>query len=155
MGNTAKKIKPSSQGRTIATSRFGELPIDENKIITFTTPFLGFPTDRFFVLLPHNPKSPFFWLQSVDTPTLAFVVIQPNMITTDYAPNIGAAIYQELQSSSEKLDIMVVLTIPPGKPQEMTANLLGPVVINPEKRLAKQVILDPAKFDPCWPVPLG
>jgi flagellar assembly factor FliW len=156
MANTAKTIAPHPPtDKTIKTSRFGEISIDCDKIITFTSPFLGFPNDRSFVLLPHSPKSPFFWLQSTDSPTLAFVVIQPHVIMNNYAPQLPAAIEAELKNSVEKLELMVVLTIPPGKPREMTANLLGPVVYNTEKRLAKQVILDPNKYDPCWPVPLG
>ena len=74
----------------------------------------------------------------------------------EYKPEMSSGVRKELQMSpGQDMELMVILTIPPGKPQEMTANLLGPVVLNAEKRLAKQVVLDPKKHDPCWPVPLG
>jgi flagellar assembly factor FliW len=138
---------------TIQTCRFGPLDIDEEKIITMTTPFLGFTAERRFILLPHGPDSVFWWLQSVDNPDLAFVVIQPAKIVPQFQPAIPAQLRQEVQATTpEELEILVILTIPKGRPEEMTANLLGPVILNPIKRLAKQILLDPAQYDPCWPV---
>lgn len=138
---------------TIKTSRFGNLDINDDKIITMTTPFLGFAEERKFILLPHGPDSLFWWLQAVDNPDLAFVVIQPAVLTADYQPVIPLHCQQELQASGQgELELLVILTIPKGRPEAMTANLLGPVALNPDKKLAKQVLLDPAQFDPCWPV---
>lgn len=138
---------------TIQTSRFGSLDIDEDKIITMTTPFLGFAAERQFILLPHGPESAFWWLQSVANPNLAFVVIQPAAINQQYQPAIPPHCQQELQAAAQnELEILVILTIPKGQPEAMTANLLGPVALNPVKKLAKQVLLDPSLYDPCWPV---
>ena len=90
------------------------------------------------------------WLQSLDNPQLAFVVVQPELFLEDYSPVLQKFVLEELRFSKESdKEILVILTIPPGKPEEMTANLLGPVVINTSKRLAKQVLLDPGKYDPC------
>jgi len=133
----------------VPTSRFGVVQVDRSKIITMTAPFLGFPESHRFFLRPHSDDSPFMWLQSIDNPQLAFVVVQPELFLEDYDPVLHKFVLDELQFSkdSEK-EILVILTIPPSKPKEMTANLLGPVVINTAKRLAKQVLLDPAKYDP-------
>lgn len=138
---------------TIQTSRFGDLDIDEDKIITMTTPFLGFAAERRFILLPHGPDSVFWWLQAVDNPNLAFVVIQPALIDPQYQPTIASHFQQELQVENQTaLEILVILTIPKGHPEEMTANLLGPIILNPVQQLAKQILLDPAHYDPCWRV---
>ena len=138
---------------TIQTSRFGSLDINEDKIITMTTPFLGFPAERRFILLPHGSDSPFWWLQAVDNPNLAFVVIEPGKIAPQYKPTIAPHFQEELQVTNQNdLEILVILTIPKGRPEAMTANLLGPVVFNPDQKLAKQILLDPAQYDPCWPV---
>lgn len=155
MGNSAEKLDVHTETRKVATSRFGEIEIDYDKLITMTSSFLGFPDNRLFVLLPHSENSPFFWLQSLEDPELAFIVIQPDLITADYKPAIPSAIYDELEISSDgEVEYMVTLTIPPGKPEDITANLLGPVAFNAEKRLARQVVLDPKKYDSCWPVQL-
>lgn len=138
---------------TIQTSRFGSIDIDDDKIITMTAPLLGFPAERHFILLPHSPGSAFWWLQAIDRQELAFVVIQPAIIAPHYRPAIPAHIQEELQAQEvEALEILVILTIPKGCPEEMTANLLGPVILNPAQKLAKQILLDPSLYDPCWPV---
>ncbi|NOX26147.1 MAG: flagellar assembly protein FliW [Deltaproteobacteria bacterium] len=150
MNNTAKIM---DNQRTISTSRFGAVEINDAKIINMTAPFLGFPDDREFILLPHAPNSPFWWLQAVNSPELAFVVIQPTLLDDSYRPKIGGNICRELQiSKDEDLEILVILTIPKGRPEQMTANLLGPVVINISKKLARQVLLDPSYYSPCQPV---
>lgn len=141
---------------TITTSRFGTLDIDEDKIITMTTPFLGFAEERRFILLPHGPGSAFWWLQAVDNPDLAFVVIQPAVVNPQYQPAIPLHCQQELQAAGQSdLEILIILTIPKGQPEAMTANLLGPLILNPIKKLAKQTLLDPTRYDPCWPVMRG
>jgi len=156
MANRAKQIDQSDEVRMVKTSRFGEIEIDQDKLITMTSSFLGFPDERFFVLIPHGENSPFFWFQSTEDPDLAFIVIPPDLITSAYKPSLPSSIFEELEiDGGGEAEYMVTLTIPPGKPEDITANLLGPVVFNAEKRLARQVVLDPKKYDPCWPVQLN
>ncbi len=139
--------------KPVETTRFGQIEVDEERIITMTTPFLGFPESNSFVLLPHSSTSPFMWFQSLDNPKLAFVVIQPAVINPEYSPTINSQVSSELMvSAGDELELLLILTIPAGPPSEITANLLGPIVINAKKRLAKQMLLDPAKYDACWPV---
>ncbi|MEW6594412.1 MAG: flagellar assembly protein FliW [Thermodesulfobacteriota bacterium] len=143
----------SAEETAIDTSRFGRIIVNADRIITMTSPFLGFPESRRFVLRPHGQESPFLWLQSLDNPTLAFVVLHAASFLADYRPKIPAAVLRELGSpGQDELETFVILTIPKGNPQQMTANLLGPVVMHVTRRLAKQVLLDPARYDACWPV---
>jgi len=138
---------------TVSSSRFGEIKADPDKIITMTSPFLGFPDSKRFILIPHGEETPFMWLQSLDDPQLAFVVIPALILAPDYQPVLPAQTRQELKAGAEdELNILLLLTIPHGNPQNMTANLLGPLMINPAQRLAKQIILDPNRWNPRWPV---
>ncbi len=138
---------------TVATSRFGEISVRADKIITMTSPFLGFPESKRFILRPHSAESPFMWLQSLENPKLAFVVIQAAPLVPHYRPAIAKHILQELEiSQNQQPEILLILTVPSGRPEKMTANLLAPLAINAQRRLAKQVLLDPTTYDPCWPV---
>ena len=47
--STENKQTPKS---LIHTSRFGDIEINAEKIITMTSPFLGFPNERRFVRVP-------------------------------------------------------------------------------------------------------
>lgn len=142
-----------SQTMIVSTSRFGELLVEQDKVITMTAPFLGFPKSRRFFLRKHGPDSPFMWLQSMDDPGLAFVVMQPRLIRPDYQPALPPAVAHELElDSPADVEWLLILTIPQGRPQDTTANLLGPVALNTAKRLGRQVLLDPAQYELCWPV---
>lgn len=137
----------------IDTSRFGLIEIDEEKILTLTQGILGFPEQRRYALLPHGEKSPFYWLQSVDRPDLAFVVTNPSLFTSDYAFDVPDFIGKELKiEKQEEVLVLVLLTIPKNKPQEITANLLGPMIINTKKMLGRQTILDPKIFPVRFPL---
>ena len=131
----------------IETTRFGRILVEEDKIIRMTRGILGFPKDLRYVLIPHRENSPFHWLQSVDTPELAFVVASPGRFFTDYVFDISDEIEEELQiESAAQVDVLVIITVPKEDPRKLTANLLGPIVINVEKRLACQVVLDPNRY---------
>ena len=128
----------------INTTRFGTIEIEEEKIINMSRGILGFPEDKRYVLIPHREGSPFHWLQSVDTPGLAFVVASPGRFFQDYVFDISDEVEKDLEiESPEEVDCLVIITIPRENPKKPTANLLGPIVINVKKRLARQVVLDP------------
>ena len=138
---------------TVSTSRFGELTVSPDKVIRMTSPFLGFPDSINFMLKPHGEESPFMWLQSLEDPTLAFVVIQSTIIAPDYQPVITNYVKQELKTEqSDQLEVLLILTVPKNDLKKITANLLGPLVINSNQRLAKQVLQDPTTNDACWPI---
>lgn len=155
MAQAAMKLEETTNPNTICieTSRFGTIEVDPEKIITVTSAFAGFPESRRFVLRQHSNRSPFMWLQSLDNPDLAFVVIQASRLVPQYQPDLPAAVKRELgDERGNGLDLLLILSIPKGQPEQMTANLLGPVILNPVSQLAKQVLLDPNKFDAAWPV---
>ncbi|MEM6553704.1 MAG: flagellar assembly protein FliW, partial [Planctomycetota bacterium] len=57
----------------IKTSRFGEVEVDDNRVIRFERGVLGFPKYKDYVLIDGGEESYFWWLQSVEVPDLAFV----------------------------------------------------------------------------------
>ena len=146
--------QPAAENRIMMqTSRFGEIAVDPARVISMVSPFLGFPESMRFMLKAHGPNSPFMWLQSLDNPQLAFVVIRAALLDLRVKLEIPRQILKNLRVTSDNdKDILLILTIPKDNPREMTANLLGPIVLNSGERLAAQVVLDPQKYDPCWRV---
>ncbi len=133
----------------VETSRFGTIEIGEEELIHLPQGMIGFPRERRFVLLRHEPDSPFFWFQSADNAGLAFLLTDPFRFKPDYNLEIpeedGKLL--ELDQIEEALQIMVVVNIHQGRGQpELTANLLGPVVVNATKRRGKQVILSGSSY---------
>jgi len=84
----------------------------------------------------------FKWLQSVDNPDLAFVVIDPCEVMADYRFEIDDETVRELESSNAEDYIpMVIVNIPREDPIKMTANLRAPVVVNALNRRGRQIVL--------------
>jgi flagellar assembly factor FliW len=145
----------------IATTRFGALEIQEEQIIHMPSGIIGFPDQRKYVLLEQKKGSPFMWLQSVDNGALAFVLIDPLLFKPDYKVEIGPEDAEDLglKNGGNEAQIMAIVNIlnrgEDGKPTAITANLLGPIVINPEKKLAKQVVLYGGQYSHRHPIPLA
>ncbi len=140
----------------IETSRFGVIEIQEDQIIHIPSGMIGFPDDRRFVLLEHKKGSPFLWLQSLDHPPLAFVLIDPLLFKPDYEIQINAEDIAELELNHppQRIQTLVVVNISNMNSMKIYANLLAPLVINPERKLAKQVILYESPYSHQHAIPL-
>ena len=124
------------------SSRFGTLDIDDDSVLTFPSGLLGFPESRRYVMLDHDTEAPFKWLQSLEDPAVAFVIIDPDLLLTDYHIGVSGDVLAELQGSEEdELSTAVILTIPSEDPGRMTANLRGPLLMNQRTKLCKQLVL--------------
>lgn len=137
----------------IQTARFGTITAQEDKVILFPKGILGFSQNKKFILFPHTEGSPFYWLQSVDDGTIAFVVMNPQLVKSDYAINIEENLLKELHAENlSELEVMCVVTIPLNQPDKMTINLLGPIIINVNKRCALQIICPDENYSHRHPI---
>lgn len=138
---------------TIKTARFGEIEVDESKTIHFKDGLPGFQKNKDFIILEHKPGSPFLWLQSMDTPALAFVMINPFLIKRDYLQALSKEEEALLKNENDdELIVFTLVTIPRGQAEKATANLMGPIVIESRTRNAKQVILANSGYSHCQPI---
>ena len=137
----------------IETLRFGKIAIQEGKVITFPRGILGFAKNKQYILFPHSERSPFFWLQSVEDGELAFVVMNPRLVKTDYSVDVDENVMNELDVKQEaEIEVVCIVTIPRNDPKHMTINLLGPIIINTQSRCAVQVICDSQSYSHRHPV---
>jgi flagellar assembly factor FliW len=128
----------------IQTTRFGELEIDQDRIITFTRGLLGFPNYQQYALVDAAEGGDFFWLQSIDEPQLAFIVTDPNLFFRDYDVPLREESQGDLEISDAADGRVLVICNRVG--EWLTGNLLGPIVINKQNRLAEQVVLTEKKW---------
>jgi flagellar assembly factor FliW len=128
----------------IQTTRFGVLSIEDERVMTFTRGLLGFPDHTRFALLQTGEDNYFFWLQSVDDPNLAFVVTDPTIFFKDYDVPVREETQADIALTDPKLAQVFVICNKVG--DWLTGNLLGPIVVNAENRLATQVVLTEKKW---------
>lgn len=128
----------------IETSRFGRLGVDEERIMTFPRGLLGFPDRQRFALIQTGEENYFFWLQCVEDPNLAFVVTDPSIFFKEYTVPIREEAREELAlHDTGQAQIFVICN---RVDEWLTGNLLGPIVVNAENRLAMQVVLTEKKW---------
>lgn len=125
----------------VDTVKFGELDVDEKQIITMTKPVLGFEQLQRYVIVETEDFEPFKWFQALDDPEVAFVVVDPLLFFPEYTIEVNPREIEELQVADVD-DVLTysIITIPSDYIR-MTANLQGPLLINSDTRLAKQLVL--------------
>ncbi|MCR9143613.1 MAG: flagellar assembly protein FliW [bacterium] len=125
----------------LTTKAMGQVEIAPEDILTFPEGLFGFPDVREFTVLAEKGDSPFLWLQCVNDPELAFVIIDPALFISDYTPQLAPGDLELLQTKQiDDCDMYVIVTIPEKHPEKMTANLQGPILLNKSKQIGRQVI---------------
>lgn len=132
----------------INTKFLGEVEVNENDLITFEYGMPGFPDLHKFILLPLDADLPLAVLQSSEQVEIGFVVAYPFAFKKDYAFDISEEDKEDLKIEKEE-DVIAysILTLKDTFP-ESTLNLLAPVVINANKKLGKQIVLQDSSIYP-------
>lgn len=133
--------------KRVNTVRFGEIEVEEDKIVHFENGIPAFEEEHEFLIIPYDEESPYVFLQSLSTPDLAFLMTIPFVFFPDYEFEIDDETLARLGiRDQEELLIYALLTLPGGKVGDMTANLMAPVVINTTNMQARQVVLDRSRY---------
>ncbi len=130
----------------INTSRFGEIEVNEADMLTLPEGLIGFPELVHFVLLDHEKNSPFKWLQSVNEPSMAFIIISPLSFRPDYMVEVTEDEVSNLKLSSVNEAVISVIVTIPLDAKKMSANLKAPLVFNLSNKLGQQVILKDSQY---------
>jgi flagellar assembly factor FliW len=129
----------------IETSRFGQVEVNDENLLTFPGGILGFESILQYCLVRHAPESPFYWLQAIGNPALAFIVVNPFDFILDYNITISGVDTAHLRlASPEEVRVLSIVTIADG---EITTDLVGPIVVNHRLRLARQIVLSDACYE--------
>jgi flagellar assembly factor FliW len=131
------------------TTRFGDIEVQASDIINFPVGLYGFEREKSFACLPFAPnvESPMEWLQSLQTPQLAFVITDPFLYVPDYSVKLTEGEKMEIgYEPGHTLETRVIVTIPENY-LEMTANLVAPLVINLTSGMARQFVLTSMQYD--------
>ncbi|MFO7752545.1 MAG: flagellar assembly protein FliW [Desulfobacteraceae bacterium] len=134
----------------INTRKYGELTIDEDRILHMPKGLPGFPGLDRFALLEDPKTAPFCWFQSVEEPDISLVVMNPFLFKPDYRIEQLDGLMSEMgwnDVKTEQLVIYVVVNISgSGESRKITANLIGPLVINPNTKEAVQVVMSDSDY---------
>jgi flagellar assembly factor fliW len=138
----------------VKTRFFGEVDIEDEKILTFDNGIMGFEDMKRWTLIydiEKGSEGPISWFQSLDMAELALPVINPYTVTAVYEPVVEDELLKPLgEFKDEELVTLLTITIPSEDPSKTTANFRAPILINPVNRKGIQVIVNnedyPIKF---------
>lgn len=134
----------------VKTKHFGEVDLDENRIIYFDQGILGFADCKRYTIIFDNEdgeRPDITWLQSIDEPDLAIPIISPFLVRPDYNPSVDDDLLSPLgKITPENLVVLVSVTIP-SDTTRISANMKAPFVINAETKKGCQLILDDGDYE--------
>lgn len=129
----------------VKTRYFGEIELDESKIITFTGGLFGFEEYNRFTLLYNSDgeeRPSISWLQCIDEQSLALPVMMPTIVMPEYNPIVEDGVLETLGDwNEENISILVTVTVPKDL-KLMTTNMKAPIIINTENMQGCQVVVE-------------
>ncbi len=137
----------------INTRMFGEIEIDEEKIINFDLGIIGFDFLKKFTLIHDEDEedNSVIWLQSLDEPAFAMPVMNPLLAMDNYNPSVEDELFKNIGETDGDIIVFVTLTVPE-KIENMTVNLRAPIIINPKTRKGCQIIVEETEYLVKYPV---
>lgn len=129
----------------VKTKYFGEIDLDEEKVIIFEQGIMGFENYKKYTILydvEDGDSGSISWLQSLEEASLAIPVINPLLVKPDYNPIVEDEILKSLgEVNEENIVILLTMTVPSDF-TKMSVNLKAPFVINSDTKKGCQVIAE-------------
>src|SRR3990167_6049962 len=135
--------RPPTEDRMVnlSTNNFGNLRIEKENIITLEQGLLGFKKLKQYAIIDVEECLPFEWLVSVEEPAVAFAILNPTLLFSDYKPSLTKDDLVLLDIKKE-MDVEMFCIVTLGEtPENVTLNLKGPILINMKNKMGKQIEL--------------
>lgn len=133
----------------IDTRYFGEIELEEDKLIHFGNGLFGFEDYKDYTLLydSENGEDPLFsWLQCTTERELAFPVVNPQKVKPDYDPVIEDGLLDDLGEFGEEDMVVLVLATVPSDVKKASVNLRAPLIINVSTRKGIQLVTENQEY---------
>lgn len=128
----------------IETKYLGQIEILHDSIIIFEEGLLGLEELKKYVLIDADSHGLLKCLQSVEDKNISFIVVSPWDVLKEYEMDVDEEELDKLKDKDmNNLLAYSILTIGEDK---MTANLMGPVMINIKTRRGKQIVLHKSQY---------
>lgn len=131
----------------LQTKYFGQVEVEEGHLLRFDRGLFGFEEEKKFCLLPfEGSQGSLLCFQSVRTPQLAFVAMNPFSLKPDYTPVLAEEELRELAVERSEDLCFYTLCVVRSPVGDSTVNLRCPVAVNDRTGRAMQVILDTEEY---------
>ncbi len=138
---------------SIDLPRFGQLEYVETDVIEFPWGIPGFPALHRWLLLSLDQHPGYVWLQSLDDPKVAIPTADPYFIFESYDPKLPPYAFVALDVKQAEDFTLLCVVVVTANAEEMTMNLMAPIVVNLRSRKARQVMLENSNYSVREPIP--
>ena len=150
--SAVKPIAEATKTMQISHPKLGVINYSEDEVIFFPQGLLGFERKKYYILVERDAYKPFIWMLNIDEPCLNFLMIEPLYFMPDYQPNISKRELNELQiDNPQSLRMYVIITLDDDI-HKSTGNLSAPILLNPKKKIGKQLVLLDDKYSTKYPI---
>ena len=119
--------------------------VDNDHILNFPEGLFGFELYHNYAIYD-SEYPPFMWMQSIEDQKLAFLVVDPFLICSDYELDVDDKTLLKIGITSPKdVIVMSIVTIPKDG-GAVTANLQGPIIINRNNKQCMQAVLNSTQW---------
>jgi flagellar assembly factor FliW len=130
----------------IHTATLGVVEATPESFLTLSEGLVGFEEHKEFALLTLADYEPFRWLQSFSDPGLSFPLLAPSRYVSGFEPALTETDRLALGLEPGELpDVYAIASV--ADDGSVTLNLRAPVVVNPRKRTARQVVLADSRWE--------
>lgn len=136
-----------SNGKTeiIKNVNFGKLEVNESQKLYFPLGLFGFENHKEYYLVDVN-ISPFLLLQEKNDENIGFIVCEPFLFFPDYEFDLDNSTLKLIEANTnDDILVLTIITLS-DKMEEITTNLLGPLVINRKNHIGIQYIVNSDKY---------
>lgn len=130
----------------LKTKQHGTFTYNEEDIITFKKGIMGLENLKKFIIADIKENPVFKILQSLEDEAIGLVIISPFEVKNNYEIELKDNLTENLSISSQK-EVMLYNTVTVNSDvNKITVNLKAPIVINMDKKLGEQIIIDKEEY---------
>lgn len=139
----------------VETTRFGPIEVESKSVIELVRGIFGFERATRYCLFKHRPDTSLYWLQSLDFPDLAFLVVDPLELFSDYQFDLSDSDTEAIGLTDARHAAVVTIVTVEDQGTSATINLAAPIVFNATTRTGAQVIIQDGDYSVSEPVRLS
>ncbi len=132
----------------ISTRLFGNIEVENEKVISFDNGLIGFETLKKYMLIHDTEKeTAISWLQSIEDKDVAFPVVDPLFVLPGYNPIIEDELVENLGELNEEEILVLAIVTAANEKEKISANLKAPIIINASTLKAIQIIVENKEYN--------
>jgi flagellar assembly factor FliW len=134
-------------------TKLGVLDVDKEEIILFKNGLPGFEELRRFCLISRADTEPIKWLVSIEDEHVALPVVDPWIVKSDYSFELDEESQKKLEyPKKDRAMVVVVIDL---HSEKVSVNMIAPIVINLDKGIGEQIILEDERYSVRYPLNEG